>query len=212
MALDEFFRNVNLAASQLWPNVRAEPPLDEDQYTTMLNRASRWLVPAVVDGFDPADFGFLPHSQRSELEESVADFRLIAGAIPDRSEPTDEQFRRGLEALRRILEILRPDRYPDVDAFRAAKVLENLQLPEDLREKVDRIIERFELDGTGDTGIWIWVILKDDILWDQTSIRDRDQIRRSIEAALRRNHIAMWPYIHFRSFSEQRDVELGLVR
>ncbi len=212
MALDEFWRNLKLGASHLWPNVRAQPPLNENALTAIVRGAELWLVPQWVEGFDVNDFDFLTSAQREELRQGVADFRRVAELVPPRGPATIEQSREGLEALRRILDILRPDQYPDVDAFRAAKVLQNLQLPEDLRENVDRIIERFDLDGTGDTGIWIWVILKDDILWDQASIRDRDRISRSIEAALRRHHIAMRPYIHFRSFSEQRDVELGLVK
>ena len=214
MALDEFWQNVKIAASQIWPTVRA-PQLDENQLAGILRKAALWLTPLSVEGFDLNDFGFLPSSERVKLKKSVADFLRVSKTVPDRVIPTDLQYREALESLRRILDILQPDKYPDADAFRTAKVLENLddlRLSDDVRGDVNRIIYQFDIDSTGDPATWVWVILNDEAARRTTLRQDKDRIARSIEAALRRQRIPLRPHIHFRTFSEQDDVDRGRLR
>jgi hypothetical protein len=198
-------------ASLIWPNVIA-PRLDEDQLAETLRRAALWLTPLSVEGFDPDDFAFLPPREREDLMRSVEDFRRVAATVPDRMAPNREQYREAQGSLNRILEILRPDRNPDVDAFRAVKVLENLSLPDDVRGDVDRIIHKFDIDSTGDPGVWVWVILRDEATRKATFRQVKEAIRRSIDSALRRYHIPLRAYILFRTTSEQNDLDRGRLR
>jgi hypothetical protein len=91
---------------------------------------------------------------------------------------------------------------PDVDAFRASKILENLRFPE-----VVKVIREFDTDVTGDPAIRVWVILKDEVAESSTYFEEAVRIRDQIDLALRRQGIQRWPYIHFRTASEQRGLE-----
>jgi hypothetical protein len=207
MALDEFWRNVKIAASLLWPDVETDAPgLDSDQLARRLRNAGLWLTPATVEGFDPDDFKFLSPSERDELKKNVEGFRRVAETVPDDGPTTPEQVEEALPMLRRILEVLQPDRNPDVDYFRTAKILENLRLPYDVRDDVVRIIHEFDTDWTGDPGVWVWVILKDEVAERPTFFGDTERIGKAIEVALLRQGIRLSPHIHFRTASEQDEL------
>ena len=73
---------------------------------------------------------------------------MTARQLTSRSERAESAFSR-------ILEILRPDVNPDVDALRASKILENLRFPE-----VVKVIWEFDTDATGEPAIRVWVSLE----------------------------------------------------
>ena len=127
----------------------------------------------------------------------------MAETVPD-GRPGDHGARssEALPRLRCILEILRPDLNPDVEAFRASKVLENLRFPE-----VVKLIWEFDTDATGDPAIRVWVILKDEVAERPTFFEEAVSIRDQIDLALRRRGIRRWPYIHVRTISEQRNLD-----
>jgi hypothetical protein len=210
MALDEFWRNVKIAASLLWPDVLTDAPdIDSDRLARRLKSAALWLTPATVEGFDPKDYKFLSPSERDELKESVEGFRRVAEQVPDNGPAKKGQVEEALPKLRRILAILRPDRNPDVDAFRAAKVLENLQLPYDVRDDVIRFVPEFDTDWTGEPVVWVWVILKDEVAERPTFSEDTDRIKRAVEMALLRQGDRFRPHVRFRTASEQRELTRG---
>jgi hypothetical protein len=167
-----------------------------------LANAVPWLTPAAVEGFDPGDFSFLSPEEREDLKCAVEEFRRVTATVPERGPATDEQIRAGEEAFGRILRILRPDENPDVEALRASKILENLRFPE-----VVKIVRTFDTDATGDPAIRVWVILKDEAAERPAYFEDAVRIRDQIDLALRRHGIRLWPYIHFRTASEQRSLE-----
>lgn len=208
MALDKFWWNVKLAASDLWIDVQTDDPgLDSNRLTRLIRNAVLWLTPATVEGFDPDDFTFLPQSERDELRTNVEGFRKVAETVPDSGPATEAQIKEALPKFRRILEILRPDRNPDVNGFRAAKMLESLRFPE-----VVKLIWEFDTDATGEPAIRVWVILKDEVARKAGLFEKEVKIRDQIDLALRRQGLRRWPYIGFRTASEQRGLERGVPR
>jgi hypothetical protein len=202
MALDNFWWTVKAAAGSSIGRVAGSHHVDTSRIEKRLRFAVPWLAPAAVEGFDPDDFSILSPDEREELQSRVEEFRRVAATVPGDGPATDEQIRAGGEAFSRILEILRQDENPDVDAFRASKVLENLRFPE-----VVKLIREFDTDATGDPAIRVWVILKDEVAERPTYFEDAVRIRDQIDLALRRHGIRRWPYIHFRTASEQRGLE-----
>jgi hypothetical protein len=210
MALEDFWRSVKAGASLLDPRVRVgtgASSLDPDHLQRLFRNAVIWLTPASVAGFDPRDFTFLSPSERKELKACVEGFRRVAETVPGDGPATDEQIKAALPRFLRILEILRPDANPDVESFRASKLLENLRLPDEVRDDVVRFIHEFDVDSTGDPGIWVWVILKDEVIERPTFFEDTEKIRRYIVDALFRQGVHLRPYIRFRTVSEQDELE-----
>jgi hypothetical protein len=203
MALDKFWWTVKAAAVSSFGRLGSDSPhVDLSPIERRLRNAVPWLTPAAVEGFDPDDFSFLSPDERAELKSCVEEFRRVAATVPDNGPATDDQIRRGGAAFNRILEILRPDENPDVDAFRASKILQNLRFPE-----VVKLIREFDTDVTGDPAIRVWVVLKDEVAERPTYFEEAVRIRDQIDFALRRQGIQRWPYIHFRTASEQRGLE-----
>jgi hypothetical protein len=205
MAIQDFWLNVTAALPYFDPQLATEPSnLDPRQRRRRLRDASLWLTPATVEGFDAGDFGFMAQRERDELSASVEDFRRVAETVPDDGPPTEEQIREASPKFQRILENLEPRENPDIEAFRASKVLANLRLP-----NVQKLIHLFDTDSTGDPGIWVWVILKDEVAERPTFFEETDEIRGRIEIALRRTGLRRFPYIHFQTVSEQREIDHG---
>jgi hypothetical protein len=203
MALDTFWWTVKSAARSSFGRVRSDSPhVATSSLERRLRNAVPWLTPAAVEGFDSNDFSFLPSDEREELRSCVERFRQVAATVPVDGPATEEQIRAGGAAFNRILEILRPDKNPDVDALRASKILENLRFPE-----VVKLIWEFDTDAAGEPAIRVWVVLKDEVAERPAYFEDAVRIRDQIDLALRRRGIQRWPYIHFRTASEQRGLE-----
>jgi hypothetical protein len=207
MALDTFWWSVKAAVASSFGRVRSNDPRLSAMLERRLANAVPWLTPAAVEGFDPGDFAFLSPEEREELTGAVDEFRQVAATVPDRGPATDEQIREGLTAFRRILDMLRQDENPDVDAFQASKVLEKLRFPE-----VVKVLRAFDTDATGDPAMRVWVVLRDDVADGPTYFEDAVRIRDSIDSALRRHGVRYRPYIHFRTASEQRGLERAAKR
>jgi hypothetical protein len=203
MALDKFWWTVKAATASAFGRVRSDSPhVNAGALEKRLRNAVPWLTPAAVEGFDPDDFSFLSPAEREELKSCVERFQQVAGTVPGDGPATDEQIRVGGAAFHRILEILRPDENPDVDALRASKILENLRFPE-----VVKVIREFDTDATGEPAIRVWVVLRDEVAERPTYFEDAVRIRDQIDLALRRQGVQRWPYIHFHTASEQRGLE-----
>lgn len=89
------------------------------------------------------------------------------------------------------------------------------ELKETLKEKLggrypDHVIDvvtRHVTDSTGDPAVWVWVVLKDESLLDD-SHRDRlEEIRAAAKDAVRSTGAGEWPYVTFRTRAEQEQIE-----
>ena len=205
MAIQDFWLNVTAALPYFDSRFATESPeLDPRQRRRRLRNAALWLTPATVEGFDANDFGFMEQTERDALKASVEDFRRVAETVPDDGPPTEEQIREASPKFQRILEVLQPHENPDIEAFRASKVLAKLRFP-----NVQKLIHLFDTDSTGDPGIWVWVILNDEVAERPTFFEETEEIRGRIEVALRRTGLRRFPYIRFQTVSEQREIDQG---
>jgi hypothetical protein len=206
MSLREFWANVRLGAGLDSTRATVDAPrLDEKKIEQILRRAHLWLTPNVVEGFDISDFDFLSDQERQTLSESVDRFRQVVEQVPADAVPSTEQVQEALPHFRRIVELLRPDRYANPDAFIIGKRIEQLvrgQVPEWFKEK-EMVFETGN-DANGDPALWIWVEI-DDTAADETVFSQNTRaVRNTLEMAVRKLGIDRWPYIRFRTVSEQR--------
>lgn len=205
---DDFWLNVEIASRSDFGTVSSDAPhFDSAHFQGRLRTAAPWLTPASVEGFDARDFTFLSPSEREKLTACVEDFRRVAERVPDDGPATQDQEDEGRSKLRCILEILRPDENHDVEAFRAVKVLENMRLPHDVRDDVNRVLHEFDTDSTGDPSVWVWVILKDEAAKAPKSFERAEQIKQFDDDTLLRQRVRLRPYIRFRTVSEQDDLD-----
>jgi hypothetical protein len=94
MAKEEFFQNLQAAASFLAPQVEADSPyVNSAQVERTLLSTDIWLTQTSVEGFDVHDFDDLPAPVREALASHVARFREIARDVP----PTKPASRRQVQ-------------------------------------------------------------------------------------------------------------------
>jgi len=203
MSVRDFFLSVRTAAGLVFPTATVDSPtLDASRIEEILRGAHLWLTPSSVQGFNHEDFGFLPENERNRLEECVHSFREVASRVPTAAAASDEQVQRALPHFRGILEILRPDRYGDPDALILGKRLE--QRWQDERPSWVREL-RFETgeDANGDPAVWIWVFIEDDAARKEVFAENARVVREALMGILRSLEDDRWPYIRFRTVSEQ---------
>jgi hypothetical protein len=63
------------------------------------------------------------------------------------------------------------------------------------------------LDSSGDPALWVWVIVKDEAA-DSHFSEKAATIREQVVAVLEDARISRWPYVRFRTESEQNEVEV----
>jgi hypothetical protein len=125
MALRQFWTSICSAARFLVPAVIADAPkFDVSDIEAGLRHTRDWLTPESVEGFDEHDFGFLPDDSRRRLAQCVNEFRAIAQQVAADEQATDEQLEAALPSLLGVLEVMRPDRYADLDALVIGKRVE----------------------------------------------------------------------------------------
>jgi hypothetical protein len=204
MALREFWANVLTAARLVSPRAAVDAPrLDANRIERILRKRHDWLTPRAVQGYDPDDFEFLSVEERRDLEESVHRFLQVAEQVPATARASEAQVQAALPAFRRIMEILRPDKYADLDALIIGKRIEQFlrgRLPEWVKELV------FETgnDAQGEPALWIWVEIDDDAAAEEVFSQNTRSARNIVDAAARKLAAERWPYIRFRTTSEQR--------
>jgi hypothetical protein len=205
MALREFWTHVRVAADLVsWTGATVDAPrLDASRIERILRESHSWLMPRVVEGFDEHDFDFLSEEGRRSLQESVRGFLRVAERVPDDAGPSPQQVQDALPYFRRIIELLRPDKYADPDALILGERIEQFvegRLPTWVREMV------FETgnDANGEPALWIWVEIDDTAAAEDVFSQNTKSIRTILERAVRKVAIDRWPYIRFRTTSEQR--------
>src|SRR4051812_18907124 len=180
MAKQEFIQNVRLARNLFAHRVEADNArVNADQIARRLSRAALWLTPASVRGFDAVDFPELSEEDRDELERSVRQFSEIAVQVPDDGPPTGEQEAAALRTFQQVERILQPY-FPtpeELDRLRAA--MRSVNFP----NFVQTWDYEFGRDSSGEPGVWIWVVVDDDVADDATFTTTTTRLQREIHRA-----------------------------
>jgi hypothetical protein len=206
MAMAEFLQNVQTARNIVFSHVLlhlGNAPLPAEQqkldYARLRRTAALWLSPRVVAGFDPGDFGFLPADQQDELVAAVSGFREVAEGVAGR-EPTHDEMKTGIGHLATIILLLDAAALDsEGKALMAAVHAAKTPFP-DFVLGIDYTIDT---DATGDPGIWIWVIVPDDVDPDSNEFRQfATWFPKAVRSALGQAKSDRLPYIHYRPLSE----------
>ena len=203
MALQEFWTNVRIGAGLIAPQVVADSPRwDPESMESALRRATLWLTPRAVEGFDEADFAFLPDQERGRLAKLVKEFSGVAGkANPMETAPRDV-VESALPLFRDILQMVEFNRYGDAEAYRLGKQIEHKLQPHWPKEVAEL---RFNtgLDHSGDPAVWIWVFLTEEVSKnDEDFLKSSHQLRAILDSLARRVAPDRWPYLSFRPIAE----------
>jgi hypothetical protein len=169
----------------------------------MLQRATLWLTPGVVAGFDEADFAFLPDSERMQLTSLVNQFRQIASQVPPNAPANEDQIAKARPLFRDIIAMMEFDRYGDDQAYRIGKQIERAI---ESRRPPELVELRFNtgMDSTSDPAVWIWVFLSEED--EDEFLRLAEAIRPLLDWASRAVAPDLFPYISFRSVAEQAEL------
>jgi hypothetical protein len=204
MAFRSFWNSVRTVARMLAPQVVADSPrIDGQSIERALQRATLWLTPRAVDGFDEADFDFLAPEERARLAQLVSDFRAVASTVSPRAAASEETMKQALPLFRDIILALEWDRYGDAEVYRLGKQIEH-ELKSDWPEELAELRFWTGPDHTGDPGIWILGLVKDDAAsTDEQFLNCTRSLRPLIESTARTVASDRWPYVSFRSVGEQ---------
>jgi hypothetical protein len=199
----EFLQNLRLARNLYVHHVHTDSStLDASKIEATLRGADLWLTPSVVKGFAAEDFPELTEEARSKLKTGVERFRRVAEQVPDNGPATAEQAREASEALRDVIGILTPYLAGGTEADHVRRVLKQADFPPSVKSF------DFELgeDATGDPAAWIWIIVDDAASDSQDFASTASEIRQRVRKAFAEARILRWPYVRFRSVSEERHV------
>lgn len=187
MAKAEFLRNLTTARNFF---------LHGDQR----DRNSVYLTPSAVKGFDAREFTELADEVRDQLQRSVDQFRQIAKQTTAQQKATADQVTEATRAFSTILHHLA--RYfphgGETNAIRQA--LQDVDFP------VNVLTWDFELgaDSTDDPAVWVWVVVDDDAPKQRNFHQITSEIAGKIRDAFFARGIHRWPFVHFRTASEQQ--------
>ncbi len=206
MALRDFWVSARTGMRLLiWTATVDSPRLDSGAIERVLRRETLWLTPRAVAGFNEADFTFLPDAERTRLNQLVTEFREIASRVSLATAANDDEVAQALPLFRDIIGMLEFDRYGDAEAYKIGKQVEHsigATRPAELAEL------RFYTgaDNTGDPSIWIWAILKDEAAAKAVFGRVTRSIRELLTEAANEAAPTLWPYVGFRTVSEQSEI------
>ena len=204
MAIEEFWNSVRTAAGLMLPKAAVDSPrLDRGRIETILRGATFWLTPGAIKGYDPTEFDFLSKEERIKLDEGVREFRTVAQSIPKKAPATDEQVEEGVASFRKILEVMRPDKYPDFDSFVIGKKIEGL-IREEMPGWVREMVFETGYDASGAPALWIWVEVEDEAARKDGMFENFLMIRGELTAAGAQICPDRWVYVRMRTVSEQR--------
>jgi hypothetical protein len=204
MALTEFLQNIQIARNVVFPLLQGAgalqlPDRDDVDYTRLKQSAPRWLSPRTVAGYDPDDFSAFSDEHRDQLTATVSAFRAVAGATAER-EPTDGDLKSGLAYLMTLINLR--DHFTLDDEGKAVWLALH-QSKMTFPDFVLGIDYTLDTDATGDPGIWIWVIIPDDLDPDSTEFREFVTVfPKVVRDALTTVKSDRLPYIHYRLLSE----------
>ena len=212
MALRDFWISIRTAARFLSPNVITDSSeCDTQQIAVALQHACIWLTPKSVEGFDEQDFDFLTDEDRQQLTRHIDKFITVARQVPSDAPASREQIHAALPPFLDILDIMRPDRYADIEALRIGKRIEQElgnQIPVWIQEM------RFESgkDASGDPALWIWVEMDDAAATREDFSQNTRRVRSMIIDCVRRLDVPYWPYVRFSTVSERIEAAMEAVK
>lgn len=187
------------------------PPLSasdlDDTATDQRHRGAFWLTPATVRGFDPEDFPELAADDWDTLRRDVTEFTEIAEQAPATGPVPWELTRRALPPLLRILRTLRPY-LPEPDDEMALRQAVNAAVWWDFHgdeAKLTGWTFEFGQDAYDKPGVWIDLILGDDVAMEPADRDYRLELGRRVEAAVQETDLPVWPFVSFRSASEEAE-------
>jgi hypothetical protein len=200
----EFLLNIRTARGLLTHQVTTDDPrLDPKTVEGQLARAAIWLTPGSVRGFDVRDFGELSPERRGELRDAVEQFRQVADQVPLDRCASPEQIRAGMAAFRKALEIVGPY-LPELPGIRQVEeALQRVRFPDFVVNWNFEVCE----DSTGEPAVRVHVFVRDEVADRKGLIKETNEIDRRIRVALDDAGVARWPYVRFRTASEQRSLE-----
>lgn len=207
MSLKDFWMSVRTGARFIAPRATADSPrLDSAAIESTLRRATIWLTPKSVEGFNPEDFLFLSDHEQKTLRDAVSKFLVLARQVPPGRPATEQQIQQALPLFLRIVEILRPDHFADSEAFVIGKKVEQ-QLAGQIPQSVLEL--RFETgkDASGGPALWIWVVFKDEAAKKDVFLPNARNVRELLENSVSELGFEQWPYVRFRTDSELKPSE-----
>jgi len=156
-----------------------------------------------VDGFKSEDFPKLEPEERKQLERDVETFRTSATPAAGQPSPTESEGRKALTAFVSILTTMQPY-LPGFEVYAALKRQKFPDFVCDFAVKVGR-------DSTGDPAAWVWVIVDDRETGKELLSKVRE-IQQLVTDAFEQANIALYPYVLFRTKSEQIELEVSSKR
>jgi hypothetical protein len=205
MAMNDFRQHVQTARNVLYAHLLFHIgfELTAEEQTADYDRIKRsapiWLSPRVVAGFDPSEFDFFSEGQRKELAEAVQAFQTVADEVAGRP-PTHEEVKLAVGKLMKIIGIL-DDHLLDSEGKALMEAVYASKTP--FPDFILGIDYTLDIDATGDPGIWIWVIVPDDVDPDSPEFRTFSSwFDKAVRTALTHAKSQRIPYVHFRLLSE----------
>jgi hypothetical protein len=203
MAKMKFLKNLNTARHLFWNRVNtSRPARDPATVESQMDRATSWLTPSSVRGFDIRDFAELPPAAKTDLQTGVERFRQVAKQVPPTQPANATQTQEAMTALLQVFEILNPYYFPGDESQRLQEVMESLALP----EWVLTWEFEFRFDFSGDPAVWIWIIVDDQAAAREDFMQQSREVREKLRTSLWAAGIQHWPLIHFRTAGDQRSL------
>src|SRR4051794_16538282 len=130
MSRQEFLQSLRMARNMFFHGVGSQAALEDTRdLEAQLSRASIWLTPSSVKGFDPSEFKELSPDVREQLKDRVRQFLDVVEHIRPNEHPTQDEARRGTEALLDVVRILDPYLWTSIEAKKIREVLEGIDFP-----------------------------------------------------------------------------------
>jgi hypothetical protein len=207
MSLRDFWINLRNGVAFLGPPTVLSDSTSVSELATepVLERATIWLTPKVVQGFDRRDFEspvrLLSEGELDRLEQYVRRFQEVAKQIPRNKPATPQQVEQALEPLKGIVKIMQLARFSDLEAFRIGKSIEQ-QLAGEFPTWVRNIRYETGRDANGELAVWIWVEIDDSVAERPDFDKQVSQVQEFIRDAMS-SEFEHWPYVRIRTTSEE---------
>ena len=165
-------------------------------------RGAIWLTPNSVKEFSKKDFPELPEEDRNLLEEHINRFREIAHGIPRGEDPQTDQIQEAVVCFLKIADLLECYLPVEGEFQQVRNIFEKIEFPESV------FTWNFELrnDSTDYPSVWIWLFVDPEEAKKDTFQAVTDEIIEKIRSELPKAGVTRWPYIRFRTASEQREL------
>ena len=204
MAREKFLHNLQKVAGFLSPELHVNGiRLGPDRIKYALDQRKIPLWPIAVDGFDPSDFPDLAPEVREQLERDIKTVRDVATPLAGLPAVLPAAGEKGLAAFVAILTTMQPY----LAGFNVYAALKRQQFPDLVRDFAVKVGK----DSTGDPSAWVWVVVDDreagEKLFPQVA-----GIRELVADTLYDAGINLYPYVRFRTETEQTELERSLRR